>query len=98
MIFYGTNTANEQLCTSGKKTTTRQMTMKLNIKLDRENRNDGLTSRHSLPTLLCFNFLSHRTKILKFYCQSTLAHLSLPPTAQANARAKPKEPILPTLY
>lgn len=27
--------------------------------------------------------------------QHTLAHLALPPTAQADTRAKPKEPILP---
>lgn len=30
--------------------------------------------------------------------QPTLAHLALPPTAPAETRAKPKEPILPPLY
>lgn len=59
----------------GKKTTTQQMTMNWNIKLDTENLTGGLaarpayrTGKHALLTGMCFNFLFHRTKILKYYC------------------------------
>ena len=58
------------------------MTMKWNIKLDMENLTDGLIAIHSFLTSRwlsgCFNFLTYRTKILKFYCQRALAHLPLP--------------------
>lgn len=54
------------------------MTMKWNIKLVMENLIGGLTARYLLPTGMCSNFFSHRTKILKFYCLPTLAHLPQP--------------------
>jgi len=52
--------------------------------------NGQRVSRHSLPTLLCFNF-SQRTNILKFYANPQTAHLQ---AAQANAQPKlAKEPF-----
>jgi len=52
--------------------------------------NGQRVSRHSLPTLLCFNF-SQRTNILKFYANPQTAHLQ---AAKVNAQAKlAKEPF-----
>ena len=69
------------------------MTMKWNIKLKMKNLTGGLTTRHSLPTRMCLNFFSHRTKILKFYCQPTNGTFAFAPTHIANASAKSKEPF-----
>lgn len=52
-------------------------------------------SRHSLPTLLCFNFFPTAQNILKFYASPQMAHLVLPDT-QADPLAKPKEPFFAT--
>ena len=54
-----------------------EMTMKKNIKLDIENWTDIMTDLHSLPTRMCFNFFTHRTKILKF-CLPTLHTFASP--------------------
>ena len=43
------------------------LTMKWNFKLDMENETGGQIPRHLLPTRMSFYFLTHRTKILKFY-------------------------------
>lgn len=53
----------------------------------------GLLCRHDSRTLRVLFFFPYCTKFLKFYCQPALAHLPLPPIAQANTRAKAKEPI-----
>jgi len=45
-----------------------------------------------LPTQMCFNFLTHRTKILK--CQHTNGTFAFALTHKANASAKSKEPFL----
>jgi len=55
--------------------------------------NGQRVSRHSLPTLLCFNFFPTAQKILKFYASPQTAHLALP-CPQADPSAKPKEPFL----
>jgi len=54
---------------------------------------DRQITRHSLPTQKCFNFLTHRTKILKFYCQPTNGTFAFAPTHEANPSAKSKEPF-----
>jgi hypothetical protein len=54
------------------------------------------TGRPLMPTASCFNFFPTAQKNLKFYA-SPHWHICLcPPTAQANAGAKSKEPILPS--
>ena len=78
-------------------------TIKLTNKLSKRQENISTTYRqtffrHDSPTLRVLIFFPTAQKFLKFYCQPTLAHLPLPPTSQANTRAKSKEPILPTLY
>jgi len=42
---------------------------------------------------MCFNFLTHRTKILKFNCQPTNGTFAFAPTHEANPAAKSKEPF-----
>lgn len=55
---------------------------------------DRHITQHSLPTKNCFNFLPPRTKILKFFCQSTNGTFAFAPTHKAKASAKSKEPFL----
>lgn len=50
----------------------RQRHSKMTMKLDMKNETDRQITRHSLPTKKYFNFFTHRTKILKFYCHRTL--------------------------
>ena len=59
-----------------------------------KNETDRQITRHSLATQMCFNFLTHRTKILKFYCQPTNGTFAFAPTHEANPSAKSKEPFL----
>jgi hypothetical protein len=54
--------------------------------------NGQRVSRHSLPTLLCFNFFPTAQNILKFSASPQMAHLVLPNT-QSQPFAKPKEPF-----
>jgi len=49
-----------------------------------KNETDRQITRHSLPTRMCFNFFTHRTKILKFYCQPTNGTFAFAPTHEAN--------------
>jgi hypothetical protein len=62
-----------------------------------KNETDRQITRHSLPTRMCFNFLTNRTKILKFYCQPTNGTFAFAPTHEAKTSAKSKEPFFPTL-
>ena len=57
-----------------------------------KNETDRQITRHSLPTRMCFNFFTHRTKILK--CQPTNGTFVFAPTHEANPSAKSKEPFL----
>lgn len=74
------------------------MMMKWNIKLVTENKTDEMTTQHLLPTRMCFNFFSHRTNILKFYCQPTFGTFAFAANTHVNNKAKSKEPISPTLF
>jgi hypothetical protein len=71
-----------------------KLTMKMNIKLGMKNETDRQISRHSLPTHKCFIFLTHRTKILKFYSQPTNGTFAFALTHEANPSAKSKELFL----
>jgi len=64
----------------------------MNFKLGMKKETDRQITRHSLPTRMCFNFLTHRTKILKFF-QSTNGTFAFAPTHNANTSAKSKEPF-----
>jgi len=57
-----------------------------------DTKNGQRVSRHSLPTLLCFNFFPTAQNILNFNASSQMAHLVLP-LPQADPSAKPKEPF-----
>jgi hypothetical protein len=65
--------------------------MNWNIKLEMKKETDIQITRHSLPTRMCFNFLTHRTKILK--CQPTNGTFAFVTTTQANSEEKAKEPF-----
>jgi hypothetical protein len=54
--------------------------------------NGQRVSRHSLSTLLCFNFIPNAQNILNFKANAQMAHLVLP-HPQARPSAKPKEPF-----
>jgi hypothetical protein len=58
-----------------------------------KNETERQITRHSLPTQKCFNIFTHRTKILKFYCQPTNGTFAFVPTHDANPSAKSKEPF-----
>lgn len=75
-----------------------KLTIIWNIKLGMKNENDRQITRHSLPTRMYFNFLTHRTKILKFYCQPTNGTFSFALTHNANASSKSKEPFFATVH
>jgi hypothetical protein len=49
-----------------------------------------------MPTQMCFNFFSHRTKILKFL-PTHIAHIAKAPQANAATKALSKSAILLTL-
>jgi len=66
----------------------------MNIKLGMKKETDRQITRHSLPTRCVLIFFTHRTKILKFYCQPTNGTFAFAPTHQANPSAKSKEPFL----
>jgi len=70
-----------------------EMMIKWNIKLVTENKTDEMTTRHLLPTQMCFIFFSHHTKILKFYCHCTNGTFDFASSLKANASAKSKEPF-----
>jgi len=72
--------------------------MKWIIKLDMENLTDKLAARHSWPTLTCFKFFSHHTKILKLYSHPTNGTFAFAPTHKSIPSAKSKEPFLPTTH
>jgi hypothetical protein len=55
-------------------------------------------TRHLLPTQMCFNFLTHRTKILKFNSQPTNGTFAFAPSHEANPSAKSKEPFFPKAF
>ncbi len=59
-----------------------------------KNETDKQITRHSLPTQKCFNFLTHRTKILKL--PTHIAHIAKAPQASAETKALSKSAILPT--
>ena len=65
--------------------------MKWNIKLEIKNLTGGQTTRHSLPTRMCFNLFSHRTKILKYL--HTLHTFAFAHTHKANTSQKQKSAI-----
>jgi len=54
---------------------------------------DRQITRHSLPTQMCFNFLTHRTKILM---PTHIAHIAKAPQANAETKALSKSAILLT--
>ncbi|MCK9518069.1 MAG: hypothetical protein QM301_12030 [Bacteroidota bacterium] len=57
-----------------------------------KNETDKQITRHSLPTQKCFNFLTHRTKILKL--PTHIAHIAKAPQANAETKALSKSAIL----
>jgi len=67
--------------------------MKLNIKLEMKNETDRKITRHSSRPECVLFFFTHRTKILKFYCQPTNGTFAFAPTHKANPSAKSKEPF-----
>ena len=84
------------LCTSGEKTTTPQIDYeKWIIKLEMENETDRQITRHLLPTRMCFNLLTHRTKILKFI-RPTMHTLAIRTSRPAD-QYLPKSAIILTL-
>jgi len=52
--------------------------------------------RHSLPILQCFTFFANVQNILKFSL-NTSGTFAFAPSAQANPKAKAKEPLFSTL-
>jgi len=50
--------------------------------------------RYSLPTPVCFIFLTHRTIILEFNCLQTNGTLAFAPTHGAYPSVKSKEPFI----
>jgi hypothetical protein len=54
--------------------------------------NGQRVSRHSFPTLLCFNFFPTAQKKLKFYCHRTFGTFAFAATTNAHPKAKAKEP------
>jgi len=67
----------------------------MNIKLGMKNETDRQITRHSLPTLMCFNFfyLPHKNfEILP----TLIAHIAKAPQASAETKALSKSAILPT--
>ncbi len=78
---------------AGKRQPHRKLTMKWNIKLDMENRINGLIDRNTLQAQMCFIF-SRLTKILK--CQHTLySFVSLAmPTRKPKLAKKCNYPIV----
>ncbi len=65
---------------------------------DQRHKNDTTfgqrVSRHSLPTLLCFNFFPTAQNILKFYANRTFGTFAFAPTHKDDPSAKAKEPNL----
>jgi len=55
---------------------------------------DKQISRHSLPTRMCFNFLTHCTKNLKF-SQPTNSTFDFALTQEANPSQNQKSRLLP---
>ena len=54
--------------------------------------NGQRVSRHSLSSLLCFNFFPTAQNILNYNATAQMVHLVLP-RQQADPSAEPKEPI-----